>query len=214
MIYKSNFVAMLLCFSSGVALASGYFLFFKDSTRVSSAPKQAVISSANTQVNNQPTTLQGLVQVNKAQVADQQTQLAQHVVELNQRLEKKSIQLKQSQQQLKLNQSESVELDDELAIQFEQEADNLEWSYELEVALTDFLIINEFADSAELTALKCKQTICKFELTINQHAVNYGAKLWRELNDKLHLEPWWQQFKLSASQSNDARIEFTVSTQG
>ena len=136
------------------------------------------------------------------------------MVELNQRLEKKSIQLKQSQQQLKLNQSESVELDDELAIQFEQEADNLEWSYELEVALTDFLIINEFADSAELTALKCKQTICKFELTINQHAVNYGAKLWRELNDKLHLEPWWQQFKLSASQSNDARIEFTVSTQG
>ncbi|WP_409423766.1 hypothetical protein [Pseudoalteromonas sp. RW-H-Ap-1] len=88
MIYKSNLMAMLLCFSSGVALASGYFLFFKDSTRVFSAPKQPVISSPSTQVNNQATTLQDLVQVNKAQVTDQQTQLAQHVVELNQRLEK------------------------------------------------------------------------------------------------------------------------------
>ena len=100
-----TFISTLASLRDYGATQSEYFLFFKDSTRVFSAPKQAVISSPNTQVNNQATTLQDLVQVNKAQEADQQTQLAQHVVELNQRLEKKSIQLKQSQQQLKLNQS-------------------------------------------------------------------------------------------------------------
>ncbi|MBH0019654.1 MULTISPECIES: hypothetical protein [unclassified Pseudoalteromonas] len=222
---KSNSLSMLLSFIAGVGLASSYFLFFNkisnDAYPQSENTRQNVtikVSSNNKlsshDVSNDSNLNSALITANQnatRQFVEQE--YTQQISTLTDELAVKTKELKRAEQQLKstqLAQLDDVDFSKQLDEKFDNESENTQWSYEIETALTDFLITSNLSNSAQLSDLECKQTLCKFVIVAEQ-SNEQGHAQWRELNDKLTAMPWWQQFKLTTSSSNDEKIEFVVS---
>jgi len=210
--YKSNLFAMILSFFVGVGLTSGYFLHlyepFNDKTAQFIHASQDVIIevSGNKSVQKSP-----INTTTKALQQPLEKEYISKISALNNELSVATKQLKVAQQQLKRTRLEGTDFAKQLDEKFDSESENTQWSFEIETALTDFLIISDLSNTAQLSYLTCKQTICKFELLADKNN-EQGHAQWRELNDKLATTPWWQQFKITSSSSNDERIEFIVST--
>lgn len=220
MLIKSNALAMLLCFVLGAALASSYFLFIGASAPIVQAevntanPASSHLSAPtpsayNNTVVSAPSAVNNQAQRPLAGVNEQH--YTQQIVKLTDELAMKTQQLQHNELQLRAAQRHGGDLAQQLGDVFSNEHENSQWSYELETALSDFLITSDLTHQAQLNYLTCKQTTCKFELVAEPHS-QQGHIAWRELNDKLALMPWWQQFKLTASSATETHIEFIVST--
>ncbi|WMS95113.1 hypothetical protein RB215_03360 [Pseudoalteromonas sp. HL-AS2] len=213
MLNKSNLLG-LCCFILGVGLTSGYFLFLHSMPiqAQQSQPfpyKSIVIKQANDESLNSTDE-----HVNPADGNSQAESIAPYthkIATLTNELELKTKQLKRVEQALKLAQLDQLDFAKQLEEKFIAEDENSQWSYEVETALTDFLITSDLSNTAQLTSLECKQTLCKFSLVADKTNQQEHVQ-WRELNDKLALMPWWQQFKLTSSNSTDEQIDFIVST--
>ncbi|MBH0057097.1 hypothetical protein I6F65_08995 [Pseudoalteromonas sp. SWXJZ94C] len=210
--HKSNLFAIVLSFFMGVGLASGYFLHLytpsNNKTAKSAHTDQNIIIEVN---SNKPAQKPF---VNTERKAFQQPVEQEHVETisaLSNELAVTKKQLKLTQQQLKQGRLEGADFTKQLDDKFDEESENTLWSFDVETALTDFLIVSDLSNNAQLNYITCKQTICKFELLADKNN-EQGHAQWRELNDKLVTMPWWQQFKMTSSSSTDERIEFTVST--
>ncbi len=96
---------------------------------------------------------------------------------------------------------------------FDQQKRDEEWAYRTEVALQDFLITADLTIAPELVSAECKTSVCKFELVAPQGNEEFDHRQWRELNDKLVKQAFWQQFKTSASTSSDDDFKLLLSTE-
>jgi hypothetical protein len=223
MLNKSNLLG-LCCFIFGVGLTSSYFLFLHQphfqTAKSQPVPHKSIIIK---RTNGAPLNITNTGEsVSNAGIVANNTEnsnasvlvtkpYTHQIAILTNELELKAQQLKLVDQQLKLAQLDQLDFAKQLEEQFITEDENTQWSYEVETALLDFLITSDLSNAAQLNSIMCKQTLCKFSLVTDENN-QQGHTQWREFNDKLRLMPWWQQFKLTSSNSTDTHIEFIVST--
>lgn len=216
-------IARLLAFLAGVLLTASYFMLTdtKDqkeqqvlqsvtqTNEIKQSAQQAVFPSAKKiadTTSNNP-------QVESENQAQLQAQLRARVAELEQQLVQQQSQTQQYKAQLTRAYTEPSDLQQELQQRFEQEPRNEQWAYNVETAVNDFLITADLAITPILESGECKTTVCQFELVAPEGEPDFDHTAWRELNDKLIKQPWWQQFKTSTSHSSDSHYRFVLSTQ-
>ncbi|MBQ4831997.1 hypothetical protein J8L70_01965 [Pseudoalteromonas sp. MMG010] len=85
------------------------------------------------------------------------------------------------------------------------------WAYQVESAIQDFVATADLYPQLQLDELGCKATVCQFTLT---HDLNDGHDLyyWRNVNDFLLKQPWWQQFNYTLVINNNNQVTYTIST--
>ncbi|WP_165721066.1 MULTISPECIES: hypothetical protein [unclassified Pseudoalteromonas] len=96
---------------------------------------------------------------------------------------------------------------------FEKQTRDEEWAYRTEMALQDFLLTADLAIIPDVVSAKCKTTICEFELAAPADNDTFDNSQWRELNDKLMKQEFWQQFKSTTSTSSDSELKLLLSTE-
>jgi len=216
---KNSPLSLLLAFIAGVIIASGYFLLiapFEQNTdkkhiqsisKVSTstpAPVQTV-ALAVTEIPDQQT----LTDNNDTSRSAEQLQLQQQVVELKRELATQKAAVKSYQKQLQ----GPSDFEQMLLDKFDQQNRDEEWAYRTEVTLQDFLITADLTITPELVSAECKTSVCKFELVAPQGNEEFDHRQWRELNDKLVKQAFWQQFKTSTSTSSDESFKLLLSTE-
>ena len=96
---------------------------------------------------------------------------------------------------------------------FENQTRDEEWAYRTEMALQDFLLTADLSIIPDVVSAKCKKTVCEFELAAPTDNDTFGNAQWRELNDKLMEQEFWQQFKSTTSTSSDSELKMLLSTE-
>ncbi|GAA60763.1 hypothetical protein P20652_2630 [Pseudoalteromonas sp. BSi20652] len=96
---------------------------------------------------------------------------------------------------------------------FENQTRDEEWAYRTEMALQDFLLTADLAIMPDVISAKCKKTVCEFEFAAPTDNDTFGNDQWRELNDKLMKQEFWQQFKSTTSTSSDSELKILLSTE-
>lgn len=96
---------------------------------------------------------------------------------------------------------------------FEKQTRDEEWAYRTEMALQDFLLTADLSIIPDVVSAKCKKTVCEFELAAPTDNDRFGNAQWRELNDKLMEQEFWQQFKSTTSTSSDSELKMLLSTE-
>ncbi|HDY91183.1 MAG TPA: hypothetical protein ENH67_17620 [Pseudoalteromonas sp.] len=96
---------------------------------------------------------------------------------------------------------------------FENQTRDEEWAYRTEMALQDFLLTADLSIIPDVVSAKCKKTVCEFELAAPIDNDTFGNAQWRELNDKLMEQEFWQQFKSTTSISSDSELKMLLSTE-
>ena len=215
---KNSPLSLLLAFIAGITLASGYFFLtaptpYQQEANVKLIQTQSKVSKEPvevTQVSVLPT-----MEVEKESADSDlgsdhsKEQLQQQVKELEQALAVQKATVKSYQKQLRApSDFEQVLLD-----KFDQQTRNEEWAYRTETALQDFLITADLTITPELVSAQCKTSVCKFELVAPKGNEEFDHRQWRELNDKLVKQAFWQQFKTSTSTSSDDDFQLLLSTE-
>lgn len=215
---KNSLWSLLLAFIAGVTLATGYFFLtaptpsqqHTDVESIQTHPKVSRESIEVAQIDILPT-----VKVEKQPVDSDlgsehsKEQLQQQVNELKQALAVQKATVKNYQKQLRApSDFEQVLLD-----KFEEQTRNEEWAYRTETALKDFLLTADLTVAPELVSAECKTSVCKFELVAPEDNDAFDHTQWRELNDKLVKQEFWQQFKASTSTSSDESFKLLLSTE-
>ncbi|WP_394192347.1 hypothetical protein [Pseudoalteromonas atlantica] len=214
---KNSPLSLLLAFIAGVIIASGYFLLIAPFDQNTDKKHIQSISKASTST---PAPVQ-TVALAVTEIPDQQTltdnndtsrsaeQLQQQVVELKRELATQKAAVKSYQKQLQ----GPSDFEQMLLDKFDQQNRDEEWAYRTEVALQDFLITADLTITPELVSAECKTSVCKFELVAPQGNEEFDHRQWRELNDKLVKQAFWQQFKTSTSTSSDESFKLLLSTE-
>ncbi|MGO2479100.1 MAG: hypothetical protein ACTH7Q_12225 [Pseudoalteromonas sp.] len=218
---NSQVITRLLAFAAGVLVTASYFILTDNKDLLSSqvVPQTTVQQPVETlQSPGQAVTLPSVKTVltddkPSEDEARSQAQLKAQVAELEQKLIQQQKQTQQYKAQLNRAYSEPSDLQQELQERFEQEPRNELWAYNVETAVNDFLITADLAMTPILESGECKTTVCQFELVTPEGEHDFDHTAWRELNDKLVKQPWWQQFKTSTSHSNDSHYRFVLSTE-
>tara|TARA_R110002126_G_scaffold3235_9_gene18175 strand:- start:1397 stop:2077 length:681 start_codon:yes stop_codon:yes gene_type:complete len=96
---------------------------------------------------------------------------------------------------------------------FENQTRDEEWAYRTEMALQDFLLTADLSIIPDVVSAKCKKTVCEFVLAAPIDNDTFGNAQWRELNDKLMEQEFWQQFKSTTSTSSDSELKMLLSTE-
>ncbi|MGS0536497.1 hypothetical protein [Pseudoalteromonas sp. SaAl2] len=215
---KNSPLPLLLAFMAGVTLTCGYFLFTEPTSSqqhtdvefIQTHPKVSSEFVEVAQIDVSPT-----VQVEKQpddsdlDSSHSKEQLQQQVKELKQALAVQKATVKSYQKQLRApSDFEQVLLD-----RFDEQTRDEEWAYRTETALKDFLVTADLAVAPELVSAQCKTSVCKFELVAPEDNDAFDHTQWRELNDKLVKQEFWQQFKTSTSTSSDDDFKLLLSTE-
>ncbi|MBH0029355.1 hypothetical protein I6F10_00170 [Pseudoalteromonas sp. SWYJZ98] len=164
-----------------------------------SAPEQ-VASIEPAEVS--PTTNSETQMLDELPLEEQVTQLKQQLAE--QKAALKSV--------LKKMRSPS-DFEQILRDKFENQTRDEEWAYRTEMALQDFLLTADLSIIPDVVSAKCKKTVCEFELAAPTDNDTFGNAQWRELNDKLMEQEFWQQFKSTTSTSSDSELKMLLSTE-
>lgn len=215
---KNSPLSLLLAFIAGITFASGYF--FLTAPTPSQQQTDVDLIKAQSKLSKEPVevaqiSLLPTMQVEK-QFADSdlgsghsKEQLQQQVKELEHALAVQKATVKSYQKQLRApSDFEQVLLD-----KFDEQTRNEEWAYRTETALQDFLITADLTITPELVSAQCKTSVCKFELVAPKDNDEFDHRQWRELNDKLVKQEFWQQFKTSTSSSSDDDLKLLLSTE-
>jgi len=218
---NNELITRLLAFMAGVVLTASYFILTDsiDSQRAQVIPHApASLSSDSDQSSQQQANVKPIVLAEdiarpESESSQASAELAAQITELKQQLAQQQSQTQQYKAQLTRAYNEPSDLQQELQDRFEQEPRNEQWAYNVETAVNDFLITADLAIAPILESGECKTTICKFKLLAPEDSSNFDHTTWRELNDKLIKQPWWQQFKMTTSQSSDGHYSFVVSTE-
>ena len=209
---KNNPFSLLLAFITGVVLTSGYFTFSSDEAApvtttqtqvleqgVKIMPASTVAAELDTvslsqQVADIPPTAQDV----SAQTTDEQP-LEEQLQQLKHELAQQHALVKRYEKQ---SQAPS-DFEQALLDKFEQQNRNEEWAYRTETAMKDFLQTADLGSSPELVSAQCKSSVCKFELAAPKDSNEFDHTQWRELNDLLVKQEFWQQFTVTTAKSSD-----------
>ena len=135
--------------------------------------------------------------------------LDEQVVQLKQQLAEQKATLKSVLKQMR----GPSDFEKILRDKFEKQTRDEEWAYRTEMALQDFLLTADLAIMPDVVSAKCKTTICEFELAAPADNDAFDSAQWRELNDKLMTQEFWQQFKSTTSTSSDSELKILLSTE-
>jgi len=223
---KNSLLALGIGFIAGVGLTWGYFnaassypesvksqpSYEKQQKLHTEQQSNEVLSNADSAVPEQvasiepaevsPTTNSETQMLDELPLEEQVTQLKQQLAE--QKATVKSI-LKQMRGPSDFEQI--------LRDKFENQTRDEEWAYRTEMALQDFLLTADLSIIPDVVSAKCKKTVCEFELAAPTDNDTFGNAQWRELNDKLMEQEFWQQFKSTTSTSSDSELKMLLSTE-
>ena len=223
---KNSLLALGIGFIAGVGLTWGYFnaasshpesvksqpSYEKQQKLHTEQQSNEVLSNADSAVAEQvasiepaevsPTTNSETQMLDELPLEEQVTQLKQQLAE--QKATVKSI-LKQMRGPSDFEQI--------LRDKFENQTRDEEWAYRTEMALQDFLLTADLSIIPDVVSAKCKKTVCEFELAAPTDNDTFGNAQWRELNDKLMEQEFWQQFKSTTSTSSDSELKMLLSTE-
>lgn len=217
---KNSPLSLLLAFVAGVILASGYFLLtapvsyeqdtdIKHIQSISKASKNRSEPIQTVALAVAETPVQQTEIDSNNDNANVTEQLQQQVVALKRELATQKAAVKSYQKQLQ----GPSDFEQMLLDKFDQQKRDEEWAYRTEVALQDFLITADLTITPELVSAQCKTSVCKFELVAPQGNEEFDHRQWRELNDQLVQQAFWQQFKTSTSTSSDSDFKLLLSTE-
>jgi len=214
---KNSPLSLLLAFIAGVIIASGYFFLIApfaqntDKKYIQSISKTSTSIPAPVQTVALAVTETPVQQtvIDNSDTSRSAEQLQQQVVELKRELATQKAAVKSYQKQLQ----GPSDFEQMLLDKFDQQKRDEEWAYRTEVALQDFLITADLTITPELVSAECKTSVCKFELVAPQGNEEFDHRQWRELNDKLVKQAFWQQFKTSTSTSSDESFKLLLSTE-
>ncbi|GAB0110044.1 hypothetical protein [Pseudoalteromonas distincta] len=223
---KNSLLALGIGFIAGVGLTWGYFnaasshpesvksqpSYEKQKKLHTEQQSNEVLSNADSAVPEQvasiepaedtPTTNSETQMLDELPLEEQVTQLKQQLAE--QKAALKSV--------LKKMRSPS-DFEQILRDKFENQTRDEEWAYRTEMALQDFLLTADLSIIPDVVSAKCKKTVCEFELAAPADNDTFGNAQWRELNDKLMEQEFWQQFKSTTSTSSDSELKMLLSTE-
>jgi len=223
---KNSLLALGIGFIAGVGLTWSYFnaasshpesvksqpSYEKQQKLHTEQQSNEVLSNADSAVPEQvasieptedtPTTNSETQMLDELPLEEQVTQLKQQLAE--QKAALKSV--------LKKMRSPS-DFEQILRDKFENQTRDEEWAYRTEMALQDFLLTVDLSIIPDVVSAKCKKTVCEFELAAPTDNDTFGNAQWRELNDKLMEQEFWQQFKSTTSTSSDSELKMLLSTE-
>ena len=223
---KNSLLALGIGFIAGVGLTWSYFnaasshpesvksqpSYEKQKKLHTEQQSNEVLSNADSAVPEQvasiepaevsPTTNSETQMLDELPLEEQVTQLKQQLAE--QKAALKSV--------LKKMRSPS-DFEQILRDKFENQTRDEEWAYRTEMALQDFLLTADLSIIPDVVSAKCKKTVCEFELAAPTDNDTFGNAQWRELNDKLMEQEFWQQFKSTTSTSSDSELKMLLSTE-
>lgn len=223
---KNSLLALGIGFIAGVGLTWSYFnaasshpesvksqpSYEKQQKLHTEQQSNEVLSNADSAVPEQvasieptedtPTTNSETQMLDELPLEEQVTQLKQQLAE--QKAALKSV--------LKKMRSPS-DFEQILRDKFENQTRDEEWAYRTEMALQDFLLTADLSIIPDVVSAKCKKTVCEFELAAPTDNDTFGNAQWRELNDKLMEQEFWQQFKSTTSTSSDSELKMLLSTE-
>ncbi|MEI8644678.1 hypothetical protein P4S60_03295 [Pseudoalteromonas sp. Hal040] len=102
---------------------------------------------------------------------------------------------------------------DELYTLFEEQARDEAWAYQVETAMSDFLIMADLPVQPQLSVSSCKSSVCQFKLLQPEGSDDLPSHYWRNLTDKMMEQSWWKQFKFTSTTSSDDSLTIIASTQ-
>lgn len=223
---KNSLLALGIGFIAGVGLTWSYFnaasshpesvksqpSYEKQQKLHTEQQSNEVLSNADSAVPEQvasiepaeisPTTNSETQMLDELPIEEQVTQLKQQLAE--QKAALKSV-LKKMR--------DPSDFEQILRDKFENQTRDEEWAYRTEMALQDFLLTADLSIIPDVVSAKCKKTVCEFELAAPTDNDTFGNAQWRELNDKLMEQEFWQQFKSTTSTSSDSELKMLLSTE-
>ena len=86
-------------------------------------------------------------------------------------------------------------------------------AYQVETAMSDFLIMADLPALPELSISRCKSSVCQFKLLQPEDVDDLPSHYWRNMTDKMVEQSWWKQFKFTSTTSSDDSLTIIASTQ-
>ena len=219
---NNGLFSRVLAFAAGVVLTWGYFQLASSKTTPVHTPltheveqqRDIMATDVETAVANQAANFAQAIDSKKMAIAPQQQTaeeqtLEQQVQQLKRELLQQQKLVKAYEQQLQA----PSDFEQALLDKFTEQSRNEEWAYRTETAMKDFLQIADLGITPELVSAQCKSSVCKFELAAPKDVDDFDHTQWRELNDKLVQQDFWQQFKVSTSKSSDRDFSLLLSTE-
>ncbi len=102
---------------------------------------------------------------------------------------------------------------DELYTLLEEQSRDEAWAYQVETAMSDFLIMADLPVQPELSISRCKSSVCQFKLLQPEDVDDLPSHYWRNMTDKMVEQSWWKQFKFTSTTSSDDSLTIIASTQ-
>lgn len=102
---------------------------------------------------------------------------------------------------------------DELYTLLEEQSRDEAWAYQVETAMSDFLITADLPVQPQLSVSSCKSSVCQFKLLQPEGSDDLPSHYWRNMTDKMMEQSWWKQFKFTSTTSSDDSLTIIASTQ-
>ncbi|WP_462177699.1 hypothetical protein [Pseudoalteromonas gelatinilytica] len=102
---------------------------------------------------------------------------------------------------------------DELYTLLEEQSRDEAWAYQVETAMSDFLIMADLPVQPKLSVSSCKSSVCQFKLLQPEGVDDLPSHYWRNMTDKMMEQSWWKQFKFTSTTSSDDSLTIIASTQ-
>ncbi|WP_194441778.1 hypothetical protein [Pseudoalteromonas simplex] len=102
---------------------------------------------------------------------------------------------------------------DDLYTLLEEQSRDEAWAYQVETAMSDFLIMADLPVQPQLSVSTCKSSVCQFKLLQPEGVDDLPSHYWRNMTDKMMEQSWWKQFKFTSTTSSDDSLTIIASTQ-
>lgn len=170
------------------------------------APKQQATAKA-------PVINKEVAEVNSdSSAADSKSDLEQQVAELKLQVENQQAVIASYRSSAIPPQQINSHLEDLYTLLEEQSRDEA-WAYQVETAMSDFLIMADLPVQPELNISRCKSSVCQFKLLQPEDVDDLPSHYWRNMTDKMVEQSWWKQFKFTSTTSSDGSLTIIASTQ-
>ncbi|WP_295511866.1 hypothetical protein [uncultured Pseudoalteromonas sp.] len=139
--------------------------------------------------------------------------------ELEQQVEELKLQVENQQAVIASYRSSAIppqqinsHLEDLYTLLEEQSRDEA-WAYQIETAMSDFLIMADLPVQPEMSISRCKSSVCQFKLLQPEGVDELPSHYWRNMTDKMVEQSWWKQFKFTSTTSSDDSLTIIASTE-
>lgn len=145
-------------------------------------------------------------------VAVSKSELEQQVAELKLQVENQQAVIASYRSSAIPPQQINSHLEDLYTLLEEQSRDEA-WAYQIETAMSDFLIMADLPVQPEMSISRCKSSVCQFKLLQPEGVDELPSHYWRNMTDKMVEQSWWKQFKFTSTTSSDDSLTIIASTE-